>query len=99
MLTALSRKSMRKGNSSCQSAVAVVLTLFFLCSVEAAATHSPLEVMQQIQTLIQQGDLTTAGSQLKRALQEFPNESGLHNLMGVVQAQQGNFREAELSFK
>lgn len=91
---------MRKGNSSCQSALAVFLTVFLLfCLVEAAVANSPVEVMQQIQTLIQQGDLTTAGSQLKRALQEFPDESGLHNLMGVVQAQQGSYREAESSFK
>ncbi len=55
--------------------------------------------MQQIQYLIQQGDLTTAGSQLRRALQEFPNEPGLYNLMGVVAAQQRDYAKAESLFK
>src|SRR5262249_16481937 len=56
-------------------------------------------VLLQIQNLIQQGDLITAGSQLKRALQQFPDEPGLYNLMGVVEAQRRNYSEAESHFK
>jgi tetratricopeptide (TPR) repeat protein len=91
--------SMRKGNSSGQSSRAVFLTaLMVFCSWEAAATSST-EVIQQIQDLIQQGDLITAASELKRAVQQFPNEPGLYNLMGVVEAQQGNYPKAESHFK
>jgi tetratricopeptide (TPR) repeat protein len=88
---------MRKSNSS--SRCRVFLLGFSLLTYSVQAVNSPTEVMQQVQGLIQQGDLITAGSQLKRAVQQFPNEPGLYNLMGVVEAQQGNYVQAESHFK
>src|SRR5947208_7149539 len=64
-----------------------------------AVPNSPVEIMQQVQGLIQQGDIAGARSQLTRALQAFPQEAGLYNLFGVVEAQQGNYPEAESNFK
>jgi len=90
---------MRKGLVFCRYCRTGLLAISLLVCTLQAADNSTLEVMRHIQGLIQQGDLTTARSQLMRALQEFPNEPGLYNLMGVVEAQQGNSHEAESSFK
>jgi len=93
-----SPEPMKKGSSFNHGGLAIFLrSFFFACSLQAAT--SPIELMQQIQSLIQQGDLTTAASQLGRAIQQFPNEPGLYNLLGVVEAQQGNYIEAESHFK
>ena len=64
-----------------------------------AVPSSPVEMMQQVQRLIQQGDIAEARSQLTRALQDFPREAGFYNLLGVVEAQQGHYREAESNFE
>ncbi|PYV92524.1 MAG: hypothetical protein DMG05_04075 [Acidobacteria bacterium] len=66
--------------------------------LEAVPT-SPVEIMQQVERLIQQGDIAGARSRLTQALQAFPQEAGLYNLFGVVEAQQGNYPEAESNFK
>ena len=64
-----------------------------------AVPNSPVEIMQQVQGLIQQGDIAGARSRLTQALQAFPQEAGLYNLFGVVEARQGNYPEAESNFK
>jgi tetratricopeptide (TPR) repeat protein len=92
-------QTMRKDTTTCQYGLGILWTALLLSWSLQGAARSPSEVMQQIQRLIQQGDLTTAGSQLTRALQEFPNEPGLYNLMGVVAAQQRDYASAESLFK
>jgi tetratricopeptide (TPR) repeat protein len=67
-----------------------------LCAGTAAA---PRELLLRIQQVIQQGDLAAARNQLTAALGEFPSEPVLHNLLGVVEAQQGNRQAAEANFK
>ncbi len=65
----------------------------------ASASTSVAETLQQVQESIQRGDLAGARSQLTKALKEFPEEAGFVNLLGVVEAQQGNYRAAESNFK
>ncbi|HYK89417.1 MAG TPA: tetratricopeptide repeat protein [Acidobacteriota bacterium] len=61
---------------------------------------SPLEArLRQIQVLLQQGSWEEARRQLADAIVRFPRESSLHNFLGVVEAQAGNYRAAETSFK
>ena len=64
------------------------------------ADESPVgERLQQIQKLLQQGSWETARKQLAEALSRFPGEPSLHNFMGVVEAQAGNYAAAERSFE
>jgi tetratricopeptide (TPR) repeat protein len=54
---------------------------------------------QEIQQLIEKGDLAAADAQLAQALKLSPRDPGLLNLMGIVDAQQRNYRAAETNFR
>jgi tetratricopeptide (TPR) repeat protein len=54
---------------------------------------------QEIQQLVEKGDLAAARAQLTQVLKNSPEDPGLLNLMGIVDAQQGNYRAAEASFQ
>jgi len=71
---------------------------FFVFTPNLKAT-SKAEMLQQAQQLIQRGDLTAARTQLSQALRTFPQDPGLLNLLGVVEAQQGNYKAAEAAFQ
>jgi tetratricopeptide (TPR) repeat protein len=70
---------------------------FLLARVEASST-SPAQIIQRVLQLIQQGDLAEARGQLAQALREFPKEAGFYDLLGVVEAQERNYRAAETDF-
>ena len=53
----------------------------------------------QIQQLIENHDLEHAQRLLLEAAGQFPSDAGFDNLRGVVEAQQGNYTEAEASFE
>jgi tetratricopeptide (TPR) repeat protein len=76
-------------------------SLFFLLPValRAAVEASAAEMLQRVQQLIQQGDLTQARKEVTQALKQYPREAGLYNLLGVIEAQQGNYSEAEKNFE
>jgi len=59
----------------------------------------PRELLVKLQQIIQQGDLDTAHKQLQAALESFPAEPLLYNLLGAVEAQRGNPAAAESNFK
>src|SRR6266849_6344968 len=48
--------------------------------------------------LIQSGRLDSARVRLHAALRQSPRDPALRNLLGVVEAQAGNYREAEANF-
>jgi tetratricopeptide (TPR) repeat protein len=52
----------------------------------------------QIQQLIAQGDLTGARKLLDEAARQFPADAGLDNLLGIVEAQGGDYAAAEAAF-
>lgn len=62
-------------------------------------SRSSEALLSKIQQVIQQGDLTAATAELSLALKRFPREPGFYNLLGVVEAQRGNYKSAESSFK
>src|SRR5712692_6769616 len=64
----------------------------------AYSTNS-VETLRQVQQLMQQGDLVRARNRLTQAVKEFPTEAGFHDLLGVIDAQEGNYREAETNFE
>jgi tetratricopeptide (TPR) repeat protein len=52
----------------------------------------------QIQQLIQERDLKRAYLELAEAAKQYPADEGFDNLLGIVEAQQGNYIAAEKSF-
>ena len=77
-------------------APAVVL---LVSAAVAGAAQPPRELLLQLQTLVQQGDLEDAASQLRTALIKFPSEPGLYNLLGTVEAQKDRRSAAEADFR
>jgi len=78
--------------------------LVWMCILSPSQRERPnltssAELLQQIQQLIQQGNLAGARSRLISALKEHPDEAGLYNLLGVVDAQQRLYLAAESDFK
>ena len=67
--------------------------------VQASSNGPPHELLLRLQQLVQQGDLDLARSQLNAAIQQFPSEPGLYNLLGVVEVQQGDRSAAEADFR
>ena len=57
------------------------------------------ETLAHAQQLIERRDLAAARSELTGALGAYPRDPGLRNLLGVVEAQQGDYRKAEADFK
>jgi tetratricopeptide (TPR) repeat protein len=65
----------------------------------AAQGDAPAEDLRQIQQHIQQGDVAAARDRIHQTLRLFPRDFNLHNFLGVVEAQQANYEQAESSFK
>ena len=57
------------------------------------------DILAHAQQLIERGDLGAAQSELSGALETYPQDADLHNLLGVVEAQQGNYLRAESAFR
>ena len=70
------------------------LCLTLILAVAAAASDQ----LASIQDLIAAGNLTEARASLERAIAARPNDGGLWNLLGVVNAQQGDLNQAETAF-
>jgi len=64
----------------------------------AASASSTADLIKRAQQLIQQGKFPEAQSELEEAIKQFPKEAGLYDLLGVVEAQEKNYRAAEASF-
>jgi tetratricopeptide (TPR) repeat protein len=56
------------------------------------------QTVLQIQQLIQDHNLPEARRQLAEAAKQYPSDEGFDNLLGIVEAQQGNYSAAEKSF-
>lgn len=52
----------------------------------------------EIQELIGRGDLSAARQLIEQARQQYPNDGGFDNLLGVIEAQEGNYGAAEAAF-
>lgn len=69
----------------------------FACSAQDHETRRDSKILL-IQKLIQEHNLTEANRQLAEAKKEYPADAGFDNLLGIVEAQQGNYAAAEISF-
>src|SRR2546426_2291662 len=66
---------------------------------QGRVSGSLAETLAHAQQLIERRDLAAARSELTGALGVYPRDPGLRNLLGVVEAQQGDYRKAEADFK
>lgn len=78
-------------------------TLIFGCvlltaQLPAQAAASYRQIVEQIQQQIQQGRLSSAQTLANTALQRFPSNAGLENLLGVIKAEQGDMALARRAF-
>src|SRR5260370_16501649 len=83
--------------------IALGLAIFALfpgsnCSGQKRPTQQEHEILQ-IQQLIEQHDLEKARLQLNEAVKRHRADEGFDNLLGIVEAQQGNYFAAEASFR
>jgi len=79
-----------------RSALLLVVTASLVAQTPAQA---PEPVLKQIQELLQSGNTEGARTQIVSALKKHPGEPVLHNFLGVLEAQQGRYRQAESSFR
>ena len=84
---------------------ATVLSLLTLCLIPCGHVFSQQSREKdrerrilQIQQLFGQGDLAGARKLLDEATKLFPADAGLDNLLGIIEAQEGNYAAAERSF-
>jgi tetratricopeptide (TPR) repeat protein len=97
------RRRLRAGSSLRRAAT--VLSLLVLCLIprdQAFPRQSREKEREQrilqIQQLFGQGDLAEARRLLNEAMKQFPADAGLDNLLGIIEAQEGNYAAAERSF-
>jgi len=90
--------SLRMG-SGCRRACAVVLVLGLTAPFVAAGSSRPrAEALREIQQLLQQDNPTDAEDRVMEALKEFPGDAAFYDLLGVVEAKEGNYQSAESGF-
>jgi len=73
-------------------------TFCMLIAAVCPAAQSP-NAIQRVQQLLQAGNTSAAQTLLTEALRETPDNGGLYDLQGVIEAQQGDFASAEASFR
>src|SRR5437773_12543176 len=83
----------------------VALGALFCCSRLGFADSAQLRASEReqkilrIQQLIEEHDLEKAHLELAEAAKEFPTDEGFDNLLGIVEAQQGDYIAAQKSFR
>ena len=64
-----------------------------------AAVEPASQILEAVRSLIDRQDLDQAKDELHEAIKKYPEEPAFYDFLGVVEAQQGDDRAAELSFK
>jgi tetratricopeptide (TPR) repeat protein len=79
--------------------VSLCATHFGFASYRQTHTSERDQKILQIQQLIQDHDLEEASREILEAAKQYPSDAGFDNLLGIVEAQQGNYTAAEKSFQ
>ena len=77
----------------------VLMGLSQCISFPQLAPGQPDETLKRAQELVQQGDIPQARSLLKSAQGILTREPGYYNLLGVIEARDGNYLAAESDFR
>ena len=84
----------------------LVIALAFFAAAAVAPPRSPQQdalasqsTLQQAAAAIERGDLAAANAIVEPALKAYPADAVLHNLAGVIAAQQNQFERAETHFR
>jgi tetratricopeptide (TPR) repeat protein len=81
-------------------AVREAVGLLLLCALPLSGAQSSLsESLARARTLLEQGDRAEARAELMRALRAHPSNPVVQNFLGVVEAQDGHYRQAEARFR
>jgi tetratricopeptide (TPR) repeat protein len=84
---------------------AVARILWLVCvlclseSTGAAARQDPAVSVQQIQALLERGDVDGARTVVEAGLRAYPDDPALQNFAGVISAQRGDWTAAETYFR
>jgi tetratricopeptide (TPR) repeat protein len=74
--------------------------LLLLCALPSAAAPASLsESLARARTLLEQGDRVKARAELMQALRAHPAHPVVENFLGVVEAQDGHYAQAEARFR
>ncbi len=79
---------------SIKTALSLILAGVAFCAPDATT-----DLILRIQQNIENGDNQAARRQLEQGLRTYPQEPGLYNLLGIVEAQAGHYRKAETAFR
>jgi tetratricopeptide (TPR) repeat protein len=95
------RSTHKKRENACRAMVHVLAATALLFSLAAygASSDPVVETVQKVQKLIQARDFSGARAELSHGLKEYPNDGPLYGLLGVVEANEGNYAAAEADFK
>lgn len=79
------------------------LIAVFVCVMMQASVYSRQEsareqIILQIQRMLAEQNLADARKLIDEAAKRFPDDSGFDNLLGIIEAQRGNYSAAEISF-
>lgn len=77
----------------------ILVSLSQRLSFPQSAPAQSDETLKRAQELVQQGDITQARSLLRSEQGKFTREPGYYNLLGVIEARDGNYRAAETAFR
>lgn len=79
--------------------IIILVGLFQRFSFPQPPPGQPDETLKRAQELVQQGDITQARSLLRSEQGRFAREPGYYNLLGVIEARDGNYGAAETNFR
>jgi tetratricopeptide (TPR) repeat protein len=71
----------------------------FVRGASQASSVTPDQLLMQIQQSIQQGNLLEARARISKAIQRYPQQASLYGFLGVVDAQEKKYHQAESNFR
>jgi tetratricopeptide (TPR) repeat protein len=77
----------------------VIFVIFVFSSHTSQAQTIKEQRILRIQELMQQGNLSEARRLLSQSQKEFPVDAGFDNLLGIIEAQEKNYKAAEAAFR
>ena len=84
---------------ACDAGVAAAAQAPARVPAHERAASAPRQLIDELSALLEEGRLTSVKARVDEGLQRYPTDAALHNIAGVVDAQQGAYRGAERHFR